>query len=107
MTQHGILKVALASPNIHVGNPLLNVQNIIDILNKEKAGLTLFPELTLTGYTSGDLFFQVEYINQTMDALTQIMEQTTYQGVYVLGMPLKVTDALFNVAVVIQNKKIL
>ncbi len=107
MTQHGILKVALASPEVFVGNPLLNVEPILNILNHEKAGLVLFPELSLTGYSSGDLFFQIDYINKTMEALKQIMNQTTYKGVYVLGMPLKVMDALFNVAVVIQDKEIL
>ena len=107
MTQHGILKVALASPEVFVGNPLLNVEPILNILNHEKAGLVLFPELSITGYSSGDLFFQIDYINKTMEALKQIMNQTTYKGVYVLGMPLKVMDALFNVAVVIQDKEIL
>ena len=107
MTQHGILKVALASPEVFVGNPLLNVEPILNILNHEKSGLVLFPELSVTGYSSGDLFFQTDYINKTMEALKQIMNQTTYKGVYVLGMPLKVMDALFNVAVVIQHKEIL
>lgn len=107
MTQHGILKVALASPEIKLGNPLLNVEPILNILNHESSGIVLFPELSLTGYTSGDLFFQIDYINKTNEALRKIMNETTYKGVYILGMPLKVVDALFNVAVVIQNKKIL
>lgn len=107
MTQHGILKVALASPEVHIGNPLLNVEPILNILNKEQSGLVLFPELSITGYTSGDLFFQADYIKKTMQALKHIMEQTIFKGIYVLGMPLKIMDALYNVAVVIQNKKIL
>ena len=66
-----------------------------------------FQELTLTGYTSGDLFFQQDYIHKTMEALEKIITETSYLGVYILGMPLKVLDTLYNVAVVIQNKKIL
>jgi NAD+ synthase (glutamine-hydrolysing) len=107
MTQHGILKVALASPEVHIGNPLLNVEPILNILNNEQSGIVLFPELSITGYTSGDLFFQADYIKKSMKALKQIMEQTTFKGVYILGMPLKIMDALYNVALVIQDNKIL
>ncbi|WP_025724847.1 NAD(+) synthase [Acholeplasma granularum] len=107
MTKHGILKVTLASPEIKIGNPLLNVEPILNILNKTQSGLTLFPELTLTGYTAGDLFFQDIFLKQTLEALEKIIHETKYQGIYVLGLPLKIKDSLFNVAVIIQNQKIL
>ncbi len=106
MTKLGYLKVALATPKITVGNPLLNVEPIVKLLNQSKAGLVLFPELCLTGYTSGDLFFQADYLNKALQALSAIMDQTTYQGVYVVGMPLKIQDVLYNVAVVVQGKEI-
>lgn len=107
MTQHGILKVALASPKVYVGNPLQNVKPILDILENQKAGLVLFPELSMTGYSSADLFFQADYIQKSLDALEKVMTTTAYEGIYVLGMPLKVMDTLYNVAVVIQQQKIL
>lgn len=107
MTKHGYLKVMLATPKVSVGNPLLNVNSIVTILNQSKAGLVVFPELSITGYTSGDLFYQADYLKLSLDALEQIMKKTAYQGVYILGMPLKISDVLYNTAVVIQKNKVL
>lgn len=106
MTKNGFLKISLATPKITVGNPLLNVEPILEILNHSQSGLVLFPELTLTGYTSGDLFYQSDYLNKALEALNRIMNQTVFKGVYVLGMPLKIMDVLYNTAVIIQNKVI-
>lgn len=107
MTMHSYLKVALATPKIKIGNPLLNVKPILKILDETKSGLLVFPELGITGYTAGDLFYQSEFLNQSLQALKEIMEKTTYEGVYVLGIPLKIRDVLYNCAVVIQQQKIL
>ncbi len=107
MTKYGYLKVMLATPKVSVGNPLLNVNSIVEHLNQAKAGLVVFPELSITGYTSGDLFYQSDYLNGSLNALEQILKKTTYQGVYILGMPLKASDVLFNVAVVVQKGKVL
>ncbi len=106
MTKYGFLKISLATPKITVGNPLLNVEPILEILDQNQSGLVLFPELTLTGYTSGDLFYQSDYLNKAVEALKRIMHETTYKGVYVLGMPLKIMDVLYNTAVIIQDKVI-
>src|SRR5690606_32622058 len=106
MTQHGYLKVALTTPKITVGNPKLNVKPIVDLLNQSKAALTLLPELCVAGYSSGDLFYQKSYIDETLEALQEIITKTTYQGVYVLGFPAKIQDVLYNVAAVIQQGKI-
>src|SRR5690606_14126438 len=89
------------------GDPTLNVEPIVSLLNTTKASLVLFPELSITGYTSGDLFFQSDYLEKALQALKSIMDKTKFQGVYVLGIPLKVHDVLYNTAVVIQKDKIL
>lgn len=107
MTKRGYLKVMLATPKIKIGDPTLNVEPIVSLLNTTKASLVLFPELSITGYTSGDLFFQFDYLEKALQALKSIMDKTKFQGVYVLGIPLKVHDVLYNTAVVIQKDKIL
>ena len=107
MYYQGYLKVQLVTPTITIGNPLLNVAEFIKVLNESNTAITLFPELSLTGYTAGDLFFQAEFLEQALNALNEIITKTTYQGIYIIGMPLSIRDCLFNVAVVIQDKTIL
>lgn len=107
MYYNDYLKIELASPKISIGNPLLNVKPILDILDKSKSAILLFPELTVTGYTAHDLFFQDEFIKNAYKALDKIMNETKYKGIYILGMPILVDDILFNTALVIKENKIL
>ncbi len=107
MYQHGYLKVAAATPKISVGDIFHNEKEIIDLLDHTQASIVVFPELTITGYSASDLFYQESFLKDAQSALSHILEKTTYQGVYILGMPLDVMGVLYNVAAVCQNKKIL
>lgn len=107
MYKHGILKVAAATPNIIVGNPTFNAERIIEVLNSMQAAITVFPELSVTGYSMSDLFYQESVIKDALDALQRILKETTYQGVYILGMPLNVYGILYNCAVICQRGQIL
>lgn len=107
MFKKGILKVAAATPKITVGDIESNQQEIIRILNETQAGAIVFPELTITGYSASDLFYQESFIQKAKYALKTIMEETTYQGIYILGAPLELFGILYNCAVVFQDKKIL
>ena len=56
----GFIKVAAASPSLKVGNPSFNKDRIIDLMTEAEAKgvkILVFPELSITGYTAGDLFF--------------------------------------------------
>ena len=107
MYKHGYLKVAAATPKISVGDISHNEKEIIDLLDHTEASIVVFPELTITGYSASDLFYQESFLKDAQSALSHILEKTTYQGVYILGMPLDVMGVLYNVAAVCQNKKIL
>ncbi len=107
MFKYGFLKVAAATPQINVGDIEHNKHEILSILAKTKASIIVFPELTITGYTSSDLFYQESFISEAKNALSDIIQKTNYQGVYILGVPLDLYGILYNCAVVIQKKKIL
>lgn len=107
MYQYGFLKVAAATPRIKVGDIAHNRSEILKLLNKSKASMTLFPELTITGYSASDLFYQESFIKASNDSVKQIMAETTYKGVYILGAPLDIYGVLYNCAIVIQKDKIL
>src|SRR5437762_368744 len=59
----GFLRVAAASPRVWVADPARNVEEVVRMVEEARgkgAQLLVFPELGLTGYTCGDLFFAVE-----------------------------------------------
>ncbi|MFA6801590.1 MAG: NAD(+) synthase [Acholeplasmataceae bacterium] len=107
MYQHGYLKVAAATPKIIVGDVFHNETEIIDLLNHTKASIVVYPELTITGYSASDLFYQESFLEEAKLALKHIVEKTIYEGVYILGMPLDVYGVLYNVAIIAQKGKIL
>ena len=96
MFAHNYVKVALATPKVILGNPQKN----------PTASIIVYPELALTGYSLGDWLFNAELLKQAKEALYMIKEHTNNQ-ILILGMPLEYSGAIYNVAVVLQNKKIL
>lgn len=107
MYKQGIIKVAAVTPKIMVGDIDYNKGQILKVLNQSKAAITVFPELTITGYSASDLFYQESFINDASKAVKEIIEETTYEGIYMLGMPLDIYGILYNCAIVVSNKKIL
>ena len=60
----GLMRVAAAVPKLRLGNVKENAAAIVEMLHQaaaEQASLAVFPELCLTGYTCGDLFFQSRF----------------------------------------------
>ena len=109
--RHGFIKVASASPSLKVGNPDYNKDRIIDLMRKaEKEGVKVlvFPELSITGYTSGDLFFQSSLLSSSQDALLDIKEASKDLDLLsFVGYPLKYNGKLYNTLAAIQHGSIL
>ncbi|MBS7526870.1 NAD(+) synthase [Fusibacter paucivorans] len=111
--QLGFVKVATGSFEVIVGNPEANVDEMIRVMQDavaQKVEILVFPELSLTGYTCGDLFLQ-SYLHQSADnALARLLEAFEAQAnqmIIVIGMPVKQRGMLFNAAAMIQGDKIL
>ena len=109
--RHGFIKVASASPSLKVGNPDYNKDRIIELMRKaEKEGVKVlvFPELSITGYTSGDLFFQSSLLSSSQDALLDIKEASKDLDLLsFVGYPLKYNGKLYNTLAAIQHGSIL
>jgi NAD+ synthase (glutamine-hydrolysing) len=69
------MRIALAQLNYHVGNFPENSGNIINAIEKAKAGkadLIVFSELSICGYYPNDLLERLEFIQESLDAIRKI-----------------------------------
>jgi len=105
--ENGFLKVALISPKIEVANPSFNVKEIVKALKNLNTHLAVFPELSISSYSCGDLFFHKNLLDDSYEALEYLLKNNPYQGIVVVGMPLSLDQAVLNCAVIIQKDKIL
>jgi NAD+ synthase (glutamine-hydrolysing) len=106
----GILRVAVVTPELRVANVPFNAQAIISAL-KEAADrgcrLALFPELSLTGYSCADLFYQALLLDQARAALKTIAQASAIHDIAtVAGLPLEVGGKLFNCAALFADGKV-
>lgn len=107
----GFIKVAVASPNLRVADCTFNGNEMIKMIEEaeEKAvKLLVFPELSITGYTIGDLVLQDTLLDAARTTLKKMVEFTEGKDVFVFaGLPLLVKGKLYNVAAAMQNGELL
>ena len=76
----------------------------------EKAGakVLVLPELGLTGYSCGDLFYQDTLLRSAEEALSTVLAATrNLEVVTAVGLPLRVNNKLYNCAAIIQKGAVL
>nr|WP_207710532.1 NAD(+) synthase [Aminipila butyrica] len=108
----GLVRVAAASPKVKVANVQYNVEQIIRYIKQAadedvQAGFVLFPELAITGYSCGDLFYQPHLYQQNLNGLKAILEASREYDLGILvGFYLRIRDNLYNCVAVLQQGKI-
>ena len=107
----GFIKVAAGIPKCTVADVTANtkeIKNLISKADKQKINLLCLPELCITGYTCGDLFFSDTLLTSAKNALKEIAEYTAGKyPVVIVGVPLLYSSKLFNCGAVISGGKIL
>lgn len=107
----GFISVACGSPDLRLADCHYNAEQTFTIMRAaEKAGVKVLvlPELGLTGYTCGDLFFQETLLRGAEEALATVLEATrNLEVVTAVGLPVRVNNKLYNCAAVIQKGEIL
>ena len=107
----GFVKVAAASPDLRVADPAYNAGEIVDLIRRADdlgVKILVFPELSITGYTCGDLFFQKSLQKAADDALLSVVKDTALSDALVfVGYPFLKSGKLYNTAAVIKNGKVL
>ena len=102
------MRVAAVTPRVKVADVDWNADEIIRlsklIAAESDPAVIVFPELALTGYTCGDLFFQKILIEGAERAVARICEQTAnLRQTLVVGCPVAHDGALYDAALIIRQ----
>ena len=111
MNEYGYVKVGASTLELKVSDTIYNVQmikkQIGEAVNKN-IQIISFPELSITGYTCGDLFNQDILIDKSYEGLKDLVDYSKDKMIVIIvGSPIKCENKLYNCAVVINNGKIL
>ena len=98
-------------PHVIVADCKFNVEKIeslIAIAEGKGVQVIVFPEMSITGYTCGDLFGQQIMLEEAEMGLMQILNNTRQLDIIsIVGMPVIANSTVINAAVVIQRGKVL
>lgn len=107
----GIIRVGVASPCLKIANPRANLAAHFEVVEKALAAgvkVLAFPELSLSAYTCGDLFYQPTLLTGCEEALSLYAEKSkAWDMVSFVGLPLRVMDKLYNCSAVVCRGQIL
>lgn len=108
---NGFIRVGAAVPSLKVADIDFNIEEIKKCMqeaSEKGVEITVFPELSITAYTAGDLFLNNTLLREALNGLISLQDYSkTVKGVFIVGVPIKADNQLFNCAAVIENGKIL
>ena len=113
MKSYGFIRTAAAVPAIRLADPAFNAEEICRLIDKaieEEVSLIVFPELTLTGSTCGDLFANSALLKGAEEGLDKIMLHLQKRFLEedkhitaVVGLPICYNGKLYDCAAVLGN----
>ncbi len=111
MMKYGFFRVATAIPTLKVADCGFNAGEIVRVVKSaamNDVSIVVFPELSITGYTCGDLFLRNRLRRDALSALSQILSETADLNIIsIVGLPIEYGTQLFNAAAVIYGGEIL
>jgi len=109
--RHGLLRVAAVTPEVRLGDVEANVALSLSACQpcvERGCRVMVLPELGLTGYSCGDLFYQEALQRAAMEGLREFCRGTvSWSAVVVVGLPWRVRDRLYNVGAVVARGRLL
>jgi NAD+ synthase (glutamine-hydrolysing) len=106
----GFYRIAAATPRLVLGKPQANAEELARLAEeaaKDGVSAIVFPELCLTGYTCGDLFFRDDLLRAASYAAAAFAAKTANLPlVSIVGLPVADGAAIYNAAAVIHGGKI-
>ncbi|MBC5628388.1 NAD(+) synthase [Clostridium sp. NSJ-6] len=105
------IKVGAACPKTKVADIAYNIENIytcIEDAKKQNIKFLVFPELSVTSYTCGDLFLNSSLLRASLDGLESIAKNSINKDMLIaVGAPLLYNNVLYNCAYLIFEGDIL
>ena len=107
----GFIKVGAATPKVRVADPAYNREQLVKTA-REAAGrgvkLLVFPELSMTAYTCGDLFGQEILVRAAREELARFAAETEALDMLMfVGLPWAQDGKLYNVAAAVKGGRVL
>jgi NAD+ synthase (glutamine-hydrolysing) len=108
---YGFFRVAAAVPKVRVANVAFNVDQIADIwriADEQNTAVVCFPELSLTAYSCGDLFYQRRLHEAVAEGLERLVKVSmSCKSAAIVGLPVWHDNRLYNCAALLQEGRIL
>ena len=105
------IKVASACPVTRVSDVEFNIKNILTCINdavSNNAKMIVFPELSITSYSCGDLFLQDTLLNNSLKGIENLLSSTKDLDILIaVGAPFLHKTTLYNCAFVLFKGKVL
>lgn len=109
--EHGFVKAAAVTPDVRVADCRYNTEEICKKMKEAAqagAKLIVFPELCITAYTCGDLFFQDALLHAAQEGLARIVEESAeIDALIFVGLPWEKDGKLYNAAAAAAHGKLL
>ena len=126
MKEYGFVRITAVTPKVAIADVDANFQEHLNVIQADnftqidgsyieggepgaESDVIVFPELSLTGYTCEDLFFQKTLQNKVLDALYKLASMSSHwRSTVIVGCPiyLREDNTLRNCAVIIGGGKI-
>ena len=107
----GFINVESLTPKVTVADKQANRKEICRLMDEAEAKgakILVFPELCITGYTCGDLFYQQVLLREAKKELLAIAKYTQRKDYLAfVGLPLEYNGKLYNVAAAVTQGKVL
>lgn len=109
--KYGFFRVACSSPQIVVADCKKNCEKILQAIDEavnQKTSLILFPELSITGCTCGDLFRQTTLLENSIFYLEFLAKATTsLEIISIVGLPISIDNNIYDCAAVLYKGEVL
>ncbi len=110
MKNYGFIRAAAAVPAVRIADVNHNTAEICRLIEEafsKGASLIVFPELSVTGSTCGDLFSQSLLVKAAEAGVKKILEFSRGKSIAIVaGVPVPYRSRLYNCAAVIKNGNI-
>ena len=107
----GFIKVGVATPKVRVADPAWNRKRMEELIleaGEKGVKILVFPELSLTAYTCGDLFGQRILLDRAKEELRNLAFASANRDMLIFtGLPWAQDGKLYNVAAAIKGGKVL